>query len=132
MPELIEVAGIALAGGVGAAARALLDARLTARWRTGRGWRAIPWGIMVVNLSGSLALGVVAGAMLADPLGSVLAVGFLGGYTTFSTASADTIRLFRERRTWAAVANGPGMLLASVALASLGLVLGAPLGAPLG
>ena len=69
----------ALAGGVGAVLRYLVDvgvARLAGR--------RFPWGILIVNLTGSFALGVVTTALPETAF--VLGAGLLGGYTTFSTA----------------------------------------------
>ncbi|PRI11876.1 fluoride efflux transporter FluC [Leucobacter massiliensis] len=111
--------GIALAGGAGAALRYLLDTAVPVRVR-----ERFPWGIMLVNLTGSFALGLLAGLALGQPLASVLAVGLLGGYTTFSTAILDTVRLLQQRRIGAALLNGPGMLVATVALAMCGILLG--------
>jgi CrcB protein len=48
----------------------------------------------------------------------------MGGYTTFSTASVETVQLFRSGRTGLAVANGVGMLVVSVGASALGLWLG--------
>lgn len=109
---------IAVAGGLGAALRHLVDTGVPARVRA-----RFPWGIMAVNLSGSFVLGLVTGAALEEPVMSVCAVGLLGGYTTFSTASYDSVRLLRERRFRAALLNGPGMLAACVALSALGILL---------
>ena len=111
--------GIALGGGAGAALRFVLDTAVTARTR-GR----FPLGILVVNLTGSFALGILLGLALDRGALAVLATGLLGGYTTFSTASVDTIRLLAERRGAAAVLNGLGMLAAAVALAAAGILLG--------
>jgi len=54
----------------------------------------------------------------------VLGGGLLGGYTTFSTASVETVRLLQERRYVPALVVGLGMLVASVAAAGLGLWIG--------
>ncbi len=117
----------ALAGGLGAVLRLLLDGAITL-WRARRAstpTSAFPWGILAVNLSGSLAIGVAAGALMGGALSSswwwVIGVGLLGGYTTFSTASFDTIRLLRTGRWALALANGLGQLLAAVLLAGLGI-----------
>jgi CrcB protein len=110
---------VALAGGAGAVARLVLDGLLRARRGTG-----YPVGTAAVNLSGSLLLGLVAGlsgAVLPEPARLVLGTGFLGGYTTFSTAAVETVRLAGERRRRAALAHGLGMLLAGVGFAALGL-----------
>jgi CrcB protein len=121
MSNLTLVLAIAAAGGLGAALRYAIDSTLTALLRP-----RFPWAIMLINLSGSFALGCLTGATLENDLMRVMAVGLLGGYTTFSTASLDSVRLLAARRYWAALLNGPGMLVACVALAALGIVLTAP------
>lgn len=110
--------GIALAGGLGAAARHLVDTSLPERLRA-----RFPWGIMLINLTGSFALGVLVGLALDHPIAGVLSIGFLGGYTTFSTASLDSVRLLAARRYGAALWNGPGMLILATGLAVLGIAL---------
>ena len=88
IPVLLAL-GVAVAGGIGAAARMVLDGAITAATRI-----PYPVGTTVVNVTGSLLLGVVTG--LASGLGPwalVLGTGLLGGYTTFSTASFETVRL---------------------------------------
>ncbi len=67
-----------------------------------------PAGTMAVNLLGSLLLGVLAGLMaqglaLSAELRGFLAVGFLGGFTTFSTYTLDAVGL-AERGAWGAAA----------------------------
>lgn len=123
MSGILVALAIGVAGGLGAGARYLLDQGVPARLRA-----RFPLGILLVNLSGSFALGILTGAALGDPVGTILATGFLGGYTTFSTASLDTVRLLRARRFGAALVNGLGMLCATVGLAVLGILLGISLG----
>jgi len=114
---------VCLAGGVGAALRLVLDGLI-------RGWVRLPYpvGTTVINLSGSLLLGVLTGVtvhQLLPPSWQLIAgTGLLGGYTTFSTASYETMRLLEERRTLAATVNALGMLLACTALAALGFIAG--------
>ena len=60
-----------------------------------------PWGTLVVNVSGSLLLGVLIRYALATPTVSVemralLTTGFCGGYTTFSTYSYETATLLED------------------------------------
>lgn len=114
---------VSLAGGLGAAARFALDSLLTAR--TGS---ALPWGTVTVNLTGSFVLGLLTGLagqhVLPEDVATVLGAGFLGGYTTFSTASLETVRLLQEGRTTAGVLVGAGTLVTTVLLAGLGLWLG--------
>lgn len=115
----------ALAGGLGAVLRLLLDGAVTL-WSARRASGSVfPCGILAVNLSGSLAIGVATGALMGGSLAGswwwVIGIGLLGGYTTFSSASFDTIRLLRARRPALALANGIGQLLAAVLLAGLGM-----------
>lgn len=118
MTGVLLTLGVAVAGGIGAAGRYLVDRSVPKRIR-----ERFPLGILIVNLSGSFALGILTGLALSDPWAGMLASGLLGGYTTFSTASLDTVRLLSERRTLAALANGPGVLVATVALSVLGIVI---------
>lgn len=122
MSPLLLVA-VAAAGGIGAAARFVVDGLVKDRLGA-----AYPWGTTAINVSGSFALGLVTGlalqAVVAPEWKAVLGTGLLGGYTTFSTASVETVRLLAAGRRGAAVANGLGMLVACVGVASLGLWLG--------
>lgn len=120
---VLLVIGVGLAGGVGAVARLVLDGLLRARVRV-----AFPLGTTVINVTGSFLLGLVTGLALVHGLPpewrAVLGTGFLGGYTTFSTASYETVRLAQQRRYRAALLNGVGMLAIALAAAGLGLWLG--------
>lgn len=109
--------GAALAGGVGAALRYLVDlsiARVAGR--------RFPWGIFAVNLTGSFALGIVTAALPDQAF--LLGAGLLGGYTTFSTAMLDTVALWRDGERRASAFNAVGMLLLGLLAAGLGLALG--------
>jgi len=57
----------------------------------------------------------------------VSGTGLLGGYTTFSTASFETVRLLEERRYLAALTNGFGLLLAATAAAAAGFLVALPI-----
>lgn len=122
MTPLVFIA-LALAGGVGAMSRFALDGVI--RVRTAG---TAPWGTITINLSGSLALGILTGlaaaSLLPDGWLAIAGTGFLGGYTTFSTASVETVRILQERRWGAAVVVGLGTLVAAIALAGLGLWVG--------
>jgi len=68
-----------------------------------------PWATLLVNVSGSLAMGVLVEltALLWSPvawLRSFLVVGFLGAFTTFSTFSVDVVTLWERGRVAATVA----------------------------
>lgn len=112
----------ALAGGFGAVARYALDSRITRRVGG-----PFPWGTVIINVSGSFALGLVTGladAHVLDASGAlVLGAGFLGGYTTFSTASVQAAELFARRRTLLGGSYAGGMLGAALLAAAAGLAL---------
>lgn len=119
----VLVLAVAVGGGLGAVARLMLDGFLRSRVRVG-----YPLGTTVINVTGSFLLGLVTGLAMAHGLPpewrAILGTGFLGGYTTFSTASYETVRLAQQRRYRAALFNGVGMLLLALAAAGLGLWLG--------
>ncbi|MER7797390.1 CrcB family protein [Microbacterium sp. NPDC096154] len=115
-------AAVALAGGAGAGLRWLADVLLSRVLP-----RGFPWAILIVNATGSLALGIVTGMSLDEPLAAVIGTGLLGGYTTFSTVAVDTQLLAREQRTEAAWGNVLGTLVLTVAMAFAGIQAGAAL-----
>ncbi|MDN3936965.1 fluoride efflux transporter CrcB [Arthrobacter sp. YD4] len=121
--SLVTVALLGLAGGLGAASRFLLDGLIRSRVRA-----ALPVATIVINVTGSFLLGLIAGAVgahAAPPeLQLIAGTGFLGGYTTFSTASFETVRLVQSGRSGLALVNGLGTALAAVGAAAGGLVLG--------
>ena len=109
------------AGALGAGSRYVVDTLVQRVWM-----RTFPVGILLVNVTGSFLLGLLTGAALAldDSLVAIVGVGFLGAYTTFSTVSVETM-LFAERGRWRlALGNVVGTLLAAVAAAGAGLLLG--------
>jgi len=82
--------------------------------------RPIPFGTLAVNVAGSLLIGLLMGGNLHHPLlgGNLrvgLAVGFLGGFTTFSTFSYETVRLMESGSVGASLIN----VLLNVALCLL-------------
>ncbi|WP_024476141.1 fluoride efflux transporter FluC [Arthrobacter sp. CAL618] len=114
----------ALSGGMGAALRFVVDASISQRF--GKNY---PWATNVINASGSLVLGLLTGLASNGahytPLLSILGVGLIGGYTTFSTASVETVRLLMAHRIAAAGANAFGSTGLCILLALTGLWLGA-------
>lgn len=121
---------LAGAGGVGSVLRFVIDGLITRRASllVAPAQSVFPWGIFLVNLSGSLALGFVTEAALAGHLSSdlqhVLGTGLIGGYTTFSTASWDTVRLARSGQVRLALIYAIFTALGAVAGALLGITIG--------
>ena len=113
---------VALAGSGGAVARFVLDGAIRHRRSAD-----FPWATMLINITGSLLLGVIVGLVLfhgaPGELQTIVGVGFCGGFTTFSTASVETIRLIQRRRYWAGAFNSIGTLLITVAAAAAGIAI---------
>lgn len=110
---------MALAGGLGAGSRYSLDA-----WVRPRASSRLPWSTHLINITGSLLLGLIVGAGTSESWHTIAGTGFLGGYTTFSAASVETVHLALDHRYGAAAINAIGMLVLSVAAAALGYMLG--------
>jgi CrcB protein len=111
---------VAVAGGLGALLRGLIIHHLALR-------RAdpLPVGTLVVNASGSLALGIVTGLALYHGLGgralAVAGFGSCGGYTTWSTASWETIHLLHTGHRMEAIVYTLGALIVCLGAAAAGL-----------
>ena len=91
--------------------------------------RSFPYGTLVVNLLGSLLMGIFAAWLLerssADPLWrSFLLIGVLGAFTTFSTFSMETVDLMESGQWLKALTNMLVSVVACVGAAALGLLLG--------
>jgi len=90
------VAAIFLGGGLGALARHFMNTFVMQIWH-----RDFPLGIMLVNILGSFTMGVLVGLFAhawsaPQNIRAFLTVGILGGFTTFSSFSLDTIMLFER------------------------------------
>ena len=91
-----------------------------------------PWGTIIVNITGCFIIGFVftistgEGRLLLSPLTrNFITIGILGGYTTFSSFSWQTLVLAQSGQRWEAAAN----VLISVVLCLVGVWLGAMLAA---
>ena len=104
MPSLTDVLIVATGGAIGAIARWLLSDYV--QKHTGP---FFPWGTLTVNVLGSLLLGFVATAALHGFFSReqrlLLATGFAGAFTTFSTFSYETYMLLAEYSSLYALAN---------------------------
>lgn len=96
---------VALGGALGAPARYFTDRFVNARHGT-----RFPWGTFVVNGVGSFLLGLVIGAGVHGEAAALVAIGFCGALTTYSTFSHETHRLLKAGHRWVAYANVVGSM----------------------
>ena len=101
----LSIAAIAVGGGCGSVARFLV-AKEMERWLG----NYMPYGTLVVNVLGSLALGWLATVFLYRPEFNIalrlgVAVGFLGAFTTFSAFSFESVQLLLNGAVWRAALN---------------------------
>ena len=106
---------VAVGGALGSVARYGLGQAVDARWEVD-----FPVGTLLINLVGSFAIGLVAGFAPDAALRQLVMIGVLGGFTTFSSFSLQTVQLMSAGRYPAAA----GYVAASVVLCLLGTMLG--------
>ena len=115
---------VALGGAAGAITRYLVDT-----WISERAGGTFPWGTLVVNVSGSFALGLLfalaieRGVLPASVRGPLL-IGFIGAYTTFSTLMLESWRLIED----GAVVPGLANLIGSSVIGMVALIGGLLIG----
>lgn len=118
---------VAIGGAIGAAARYLAGVWLGALLGPD-----FPWGTFFVNVTGSFVIGIifvlVQGGVLPAGANPFVAVGILGGYTTFSSYSYETLQLITDGNFGLAFLNVFGQLLLGFVGVYLGVVLGRALG----
>ena len=118
-----DVLLVGIGGFVGAIARYVVAIVVTDR-TTG----TFPVATLLINVTGSFLLGLLAGSIearaLAPLLRPLVAIGFLGAYTTFSTFSYETLRLFELSGTAWALLNVVASVTLGLAAAIAGLALG--------
>jgi CrcB protein len=117
---------VCLGAAVGAPGRYLVDRMVQSRPDT-----VMPWGTMLVNVTGSFVLGVLVGLSAArdvpDALTLTLGTGLCGALTTYSTFGYETFRLLEVGARLHALANAGLSLLAGLAAAVAGYAVGAAL-----
>lgn len=113
-----------LGAAVGAPLRYLTDRAVQSRHNS-----VFPFGTMVVNVVGCLALGVLAGtgAGSTSVPGALLGTGLLGALTTYSTFSYETVRLAENGAWWYAAANVAVTVAVGLGAALLGFTVGGAL-----
>jgi CrcB protein len=114
---------ILLGGGVGSLARYVVGSAIASRFGT-----RFPTGTMVVNVTGCFLIGLIM-TLLTERLQPhpywrlALVVGFLGGYTTFSSFEWETYSAVREGGLWVGLANIVGSVTLGYAAVWLGALL---------
>jgi len=114
------------AAAIGAPARYVVDGLVQGRTRG-----VFPWGTLVVNVSGCLALGLITGLGLYHGFPAtgrtVIGAGGMGAYTTFSTFAFETVRLAEEGAVAEAMRSIAANAVLGIAAAAAGLTLAAAL-----
>ena len=120
---LTQTVLIGLAGSLGAISRYLISLFFVKRIPS-----RIPFGTLIINLTGSFLIGfliALASHKILNPaLQVILTTGFLGGYTTFSTMSWEGVQLARGGYTLQSVSYLLGSLIAGLLAAYAGIFLG--------
>jgi CrcB protein len=114
---------IAVCGGAGSLARYLAGTAVTARYGS-----RFPWGTLVVNVTGSFLIGLIMTLLTEKVAVSpnwrfALVVGFLGGYTTFSSFEWETYAAIRAGGFWIGALNVIGSVMLGYAAVWLGSTL---------
>ncbi len=112
---------LAMAGGaIGTGAR-YLASNAVAR-AAGTGW---PWSTLSVNVIGGFLMGVLAGRVAdsGDPVRLLLGVGFLGGFTTFSAFSLESVEMIQRGAALPALSYAVASVVLCMAAVFCGLVL---------
>jgi CrcB protein len=115
---------IGVGGFAGVLARYLVDG-----WVARATGGAFPWGTLVVNVSGSFVLGLLAAmtfdrAILPAEIRGPVLIGFIGAYTTFSTYMLESWRLAESGAWTSAAANVVGSVVLGLVALAAGLTLG--------
>jgi CrcB protein len=119
-----EIIAIAVGGALGALSRFWATNLANLLFGTD-----FPYGILIVNIAGSFAIGIVfillvERSLLPTILGAGLMVGFLGAFTTFSTFSLQALGLMESGRFFAAAMYIAGSVIICILAAALGMLIG--------
>lgn len=120
MPPLLLVM---MGGAIGAGFRYIVGAIVLRQLGPG-----FPWGTWIINLLGSLLMGVLAGVLVrqsagGEPLRLFVGVGILGGFTTFSAFSLETFTMLQRGDHSMALAYALSSVVGGVLLLGAGVTL---------
>lgn len=115
-----ELLTVGAGGAAGSIARHLVATGLL----TGHSLWGFPAGTLAVNAAGSLLIGILLETLRSQTAVWLLVVGFCGGFTTFSTFSADTVRLLRDASYGPAAAYVALSVGVCIAFAAAGMWMG--------
>lgn len=110
---------VAVGAAVGAPLRYLVDSAVQ---RVAGG--DLPYGTLAVNVTGSLAVGVLVGSGIGSSWFALLGTGLCGGFTTYSAYAYETVALARDRRSGFGLLYALGSLALGLAAALGGLLVG--------
>lgn len=92
-------------------------------------WLRLPWATIAANMIGSFLAGFIAAywvdrGRVSEDLRIGLFVGFLGGFTTFSAYTLESVKLMQNATPWPAIAYAVGSPLLGISACMLGLYFG--------
>jgi len=122
--KLNDIAQVVIGAGIGGGLRYVLGYWMAERWGT-----AFPWHTFVINISGAFLLGLLMAlsvdrALVPGAMRLFLGVGILGGFTTFSTLSYESVALMEQGMYVQGMANMFGSAVFGIAAAVAGVFVG--------
>lgn len=124
--QLIASSSVAIGGAIGAVLRYQVGRGVT-HWLGVQAVTAFPWATLIVNITGSLAMGLLAGWLArygesGEPMRLLLGVGVLGGFTTFSAFSLEMMMLVERGQAGQAFVYAAVSVLAGLSALYIGLI----------
>ena len=121
--SFVQIGSVGVAGALGALARYVLG-----RFIAERAGSQFPLGTLLINVSGAFVIGLLFALaehrIITPTLQAVLATGFVGGYTTFSTMSWEGVQLMRGGSTQLSLLYFGGNIVLGLLAVTLGLIVG--------
>ena len=119
-----DIVGVVIGAGIGGGLRYVIGGWIAERWGA-----SFPWHTLAINVSGAFLLGLLMALSAEREIGSTsmrlfLGVGVLGGFTTFSTLSYESVSLIERGLLVQGAANMFGSGVLGIAAAMAGLALG--------